>query len=114
MCLRAYFNGDGMGKTTHLSLFFVVMRGQFDALLRWPFRQKVTLMLLNQDGKDNIQDAFRPDPSSSSFKRPTSDMNIASGCPNFAPLNVIDSEAAGYVKDDRIYIKVVVDVSDLQ
>ena len=41
LCARIYLNGDGMGKTTHVSLFFVIMRGQFDALLKWPFRQKV-------------------------------------------------------------------------
>ena len=34
MCARLYLNGDGMGRGTHLSLFFVVMRGEFDALLR--------------------------------------------------------------------------------
>ena len=42
MCARVYLNGDGMGKGTHLSLFFVVMRGEYDALLPWPFKQKVT------------------------------------------------------------------------
>lgn len=41
MCARVYLNGDGMGKGTHLSLFFVVMRGEYDALLPWPFKQKV-------------------------------------------------------------------------
>ena len=41
MCARLYLNGDGMGKGTHVSLFFVVMRGAYDALLKWPFRQKV-------------------------------------------------------------------------
>lgn len=43
MCARVYLNGDGMGKGTHLSLFFVVMRGEYDALLPWPFKQKVPL-----------------------------------------------------------------------
>lgn len=42
MCLRLYFNGDGTGRGTHLSLFFVVMRGKCDALLKWPFSQKVS------------------------------------------------------------------------
>lgn len=41
MCLRVYLNGDGTGRGTHLSLFFVVMKGPNDALLRWPFNQKV-------------------------------------------------------------------------
>uniref|UniRef100_A0A8B9IZ15 TNF receptor-associated factor n=1 Tax=Amazona collaria TaxID=241587 RepID=A0A8B9IZ15_9PSIT len=43
MCLRVYLNGDGTGRGTHLSLFFVVMKGPNDALLRWPFNQKVGL-----------------------------------------------------------------------
>ena len=46
MCARLYLNGDGMGKGTHVSLFFVVMRGTYDALLKWPFRQKVSCSLL--------------------------------------------------------------------
>ena len=44
MCARIYLNGDGMGKGTHVSLFFVVMRGDYDALLPWPFRQKVSCL----------------------------------------------------------------------
>lgn len=41
VCLRVYLNGDGTGKGTHVSLFFVVMKGDYDALLPWPFRHKV-------------------------------------------------------------------------
>ena len=46
MCLRVYLNGDGSGNDTHISIFFVLMRGDFDALLQWPFEQKVTLNIL--------------------------------------------------------------------
>jgi len=45
MCLRLYLNGDGTGRGTHLSLFFVVMRGKYDALLKWPFSQKVNELI---------------------------------------------------------------------
>ena len=38
MCACIYLNGDGMGRGTHISVFFVVMRGQYDVILRWPFR----------------------------------------------------------------------------
>lgn len=41
MCARIYPNGDGIGKGSHISLFFVIMRGHYDALLPWPFSQKV-------------------------------------------------------------------------
>ncbi|XP_033116177.1 TNF receptor-associated factor 3-like, partial [Anneissia japonica] len=82
MCARIYMNGDGMGKGTHVSMFFVVMKGDYDALLKWPFDQKVTMLLLDQDdGKLTHSDSFKPYTRSSSFKRPTGDMNIASGCP---------------------------------
>ncbi|XP_070577609.1 TNF receptor-associated factor 3-like isoform X2 [Ptychodera flava] len=112
MCARVYLNGDGMGKGTHMSLFFVVMRGDYDTLLTWPFRQKVTLVLLDQDtGHRNLSDTFRPDPTSTSFKQPTSDMNIASGCPLFVSQSSLETPA--YVKNDTLYIKVIVDTSDL-
>ncbi len=109
MCARIYLNGDGMGKGTHISLFFVLMRGDYDALLPWPFRQKVSLMLLDHAGQDHVMDAFRPDPTSSSFRRPTSDMNIASGCPLFMPLSQLDGQARLYIKEDTIFIKIIVD-----
>ncbi|MCG8626678.1 MAG: hypothetical protein MJE68_32345, partial [Proteobacteria bacterium] len=47
MCLCLYIMGDGIGKGTHLSLFFVVMRGEFDNILQWPFTHKVTFKLIN-------------------------------------------------------------------
>uniref|UniRef100_A0A8C5BG31 TNF receptor-associated factor n=1 Tax=Gadus morhua TaxID=8049 RepID=A0A8C5BG31_GADMO len=112
MCARVYLNGDGMGKGTHLSLFFVVMRGEYDALLPWPFKQKVTLMLMDQGPpRKHLGDAFKPDPNSSSFRRPVAEMNIASGCPLFVAQTVLDTGT--YIKDDTIFIKVTVDTSDL-
>lgn len=51
MCARVYLNGDGMGKGSHLSLFFVVMRGEYDALLPWPFKQKVSTTASQQGVK---------------------------------------------------------------
>ncbi|XP_056151564.1 TNF receptor-associated factor 3 [Lampris incognitus] len=112
MCARVYLNGDGMGKGTHLSIFFVVMRGEYDALLPWPFKQKVTLMLMDQGPtKKHLGDAFKPDPNSSSFRRPVAEMNIASGCPLFVAQSVLEN--GSYIKDDTIFIKVTVDTSDL-
>ncbi|XP_013877582.1 TNF receptor-associated factor 3 isoform X3 [Austrofundulus limnaeus] len=112
MCARVYLNGDGMGKGSHLSLFFVVMRGEYDALLPWPFKQKVTLMLMDQGpSRKHLGDAFKPDPNSSSFRRPAAEMNIASGCPLFVSQNLL--ETGSYIKDDTIFIKLTVDTSDL-
>uniref|UniRef100_H3AZ94 TNF receptor-associated factor n=1 Tax=Latimeria chalumnae TaxID=7897 RepID=H3AZ94_LATCH len=112
MCVRIYLNGDGMGKGTHLSVFFVVMRGEYDSLLPWPFRQKVTLTLMDQGPpRHHISETFKPDPKSNSFRRPTSEMNIASGCPLFVSQPVLENSS--YVKDDTIFIRVTVDTTDL-
>uniref|UniRef100_A0A8D0U7D6 TNF receptor-associated factor n=1 Tax=Sus scrofa TaxID=9823 RepID=A0A8D0U7D6_PIG len=115
LCARAYLNGDGSGKGTHLSLYFVVMRGEFDSLLQWPFRQRVTLMLLDQSGKKNhIMETFKADPNSSSFKRPDGEMNIASGCPRFVAHSTLESAKNTYIKDDTLFLKVAVDLTDLE
>ena len=112
MCARVYLNGDGLGKGTHLSFFFVIMRGPFDALLTWPFKQKVMLTLINQVGKKHITDHFRPDPASSSFQRPGwKEMSIASGCPMFIRIDHLLN--GGFIKDDSVFLRIVVDTSDL-
>ncbi|GCB70158.1 hypothetical protein scyTo_0010712 [Scyliorhinus torazame] len=111
VCMRIYFNGDGSGRGTHISLFFVVMRGEYDALLHWPFKQKVTFMLLDQNNREHLIDAFRPDVNSSSFQRPVNEMNIASGCPTFFPLSKLDSPKHAYVKDDVLFVKCIIDAT---
>ena len=111
MCIRAYLNGDGIGAGTHLSVFFVLMRGEYDPLLNWPFDYKVSLILVAQGNRRHIIQTFRPTSESSSFQRPQTDMNVASGCPKLAELSVL--EEGNYVKDDVLFIKCVVDTSKI-
>ena len=107
MCARLYLNGDGIGRGTHLSIFFVVMRGHYDAFLQWPFREKVTLMLLDQDNVNHVISAFRPNPKSSSFQRPRRETNIAIGYPMFCSLVQFNNHA--YVRDDTMFLKIIVE-----
>ena len=83
MCIRAYLSGGGVGYSTHLSVFFVLMRGEYDELLKWPFENKVSSILVDQNLRQLIVQTFKPTPDSNSFQKPKSDMNIASGCPQF-------------------------------
>lgn len=73
---------------------------------------QVTLMLLDQNHREHVIDAFRPDVTSSSFQRPVSDMNIASGCPLFCPVSKMEAKNS-YVRDDAIFIKAIVDLTGL-
>jgi TNF receptor-associated factor 3 len=110
VCARLYLNGDGMGKGTHVSLFFVLLRGDYDALQQWPFRSKVTLTLIDQlQGKKHHMDAFRPDTSSSSFARPISAMNVASGCPLFIPKSKLEQSGNPFLVNDTLFFKLEVE-----
>ena len=111
LCLRVYLDGDGNGKGTHLSFFLAVMKGEYDSLLSWPFQQRVTLILLDQDDQTHIEQSFRPEQNSSSFQRPTTQMNTASGCPTFAPQAVLDNPS--YVRDDVMFMKCKIDLTGL-
>ena len=110
MCMRLYFNGDGHARRTHLSLFFVLLRGDYDAVLQWPFSHKITFCLYDQTSNQrHIIDSFRPDVKSNSFSRPRSNMNIASGIPKFCQLPVIQQDNNPYVRDDCMFIRCMVD-----
>jgi hypothetical protein len=114
MRARLYLHGDGDARRTHMSLFFVLMRGPNDAILKFPFNYKVTFCLYDQTPQlRHIIDSFRPDIKSNSFQRPRSEMNIASGIPKFFHLAVIQQEGNPYVRDDAMFIKVMVDFGDM-
>lgn len=97
-----------MGKNTHVSIFFAILRSDYDPVLSWPFSKRVRFTVFDQTSGIHITDSFRTDPNSSSFQRPTTDMNIASGCPLFLPLTRLNGNN-GFVKDDVMFIKTKVE-----
>ncbi|XP_065189204.1 TNF receptor-associated factor 2-like [Sycon ciliatum] len=113
MCCRVYLDGDGIGRNTHISVFFVLMQGEFDNLLVWPFPFKVTLSLLSQNESEpqkersHFEESFRPGQNSAAFQKPTTNMNTGTGCPKFAPREILN-QGSSYVRDDSIFIKVAV------
>jgi len=112
VCIRTYLNGDGIGKSTHISVFFFIMRSEHDNLLPWPFKQSVRFTLVNQKNEAaSITEAFAPDLHSPSFQKPEYDMNIASGFPKFARQSVLQDE--NFTKDNILYIKCQVDLNGL-
>ena len=62
MRARLYLHGDGNARRTHMSLFFVLMRSEYDPILKFPFNYKVTFCLYDQTpAQRHIIDSFRPD-----------------------------------------------------
>ena len=112
---KIYLNGDGQAFNEFVSIYLVILRGNFDALLSWPFKQKCSFVLVDkQDAKRSVCDSFKPDPNSvGSFKRPISEMNVPAGLPFFVPLNTFNGTDVDFFNDDTMFIKVNVDTSDL-
>ncbi|XP_063172241.1 TNF receptor-associated factor 1 [Candoia aspera] len=109
LCVRIYLNGEGRGKGTHISLFIVLLKGDHDALLPWPFTHKITFVLLSQDDGDHLAMALHPDPTSASFQRPETDMNEANGFARFVPLAKLQSPKYAYLKEGTLFLKCIVE-----
>ena len=48
MSLSVEANGYGNGKSTHVSVFVYLMRGEYDDHLKWPFCGDITIQVLNR------------------------------------------------------------------
>ncbi|XP_065198600.1 TNF receptor-associated factor 5-like isoform X2 [Sycon ciliatum] len=113
-CARLYPNGDGAGFDKYISIFFVIMAGEYDALLTWPFNRRITLTLLDQSpARRDISETFMPDVRSTSFQKPTSGMNVASGCPCFVSHKIIQAAPHQYAKNDTLYLRIKMDTTGL-
>ena len=109
--MRAQLNiyGDGVARGTHMSLFLVLLKGEHDDIIPWPFNFPVMFCLYDQiNQKHHIVDSFCPDTTSNSFQRPF-DQNLPSGILKFCPLQIIEQEGNCYVQGDTLYIKIAVD-----
>ncbi len=80
VCL--YFIGNENARRTHMSLFFVLMRGSNNSILEFAFNYNVALCLYDQNSTQrHIIDSFQSNIKLNSFQPLRSDMNIASGMP---------------------------------
>ena len=106
-CVRLYLQGDGEGRGTHISIFFVVMKSEFDELLQWPMRKQVIIQLVNlRNEADRVIETFFSNTRLSSFQRPTENMNVAVEYPRLISIEQFLNR--GFVKDNSTFIKVTV------
>lgn len=99
-------NGCKAGKGTHLSVFLHVMRGEYDAILTWPFDWKIKFILLDQkpNQKKSIKMNFpRKSSDYNNFKRPTSDQNTGRGLATFVSHETLSTE--NYVANGTIFVQ---------
>jgi len=111
MCIRVDLSSDGDARGKHLSIFTLMLQGQNDVKLRWPFRGSVKYELLNQLEDDNHYTKV------SRFTE-TDKLDVANmkGYPKFLPhvlLNHDFIKKTQYLKDDTLYFRVSVKVDNL-
>ena len=101
-----------------MSIFFTILRGEYDSLQVWPFHHTITFTLLDQaeeeDHRKHIQTEFMPNPVKENVPflgRPMALRNPSLGIPRFAKL--LDIWEGSYVEDDTIYIKVEVSADEV-
>ena len=106
--LRLYPDGDGIGENTHLSMYIIVMKGEYDAILPWPFKKKVTVTLLDQQEdpveRENVLMSFIPVNEPECFARPTQEQNTGYGYRKFITPEKLHSRR--YLVDDTLFVQV--------
>ena len=109
MCLCVCPKGVGNGNGTHLSVFFHMMRGEFDDQLKWPFRGDITYQLVDQEGdKDHIKQVVQFDDHIPDrvTKRISEGERNSAGWGHFTLLPLSDLQPK-YLKNDCIKLRIV-------
>ena len=104
--LLVYPNGFGYGKGKHLSIFVVVTKGEFDAILPWPFNRSVKISLLNQkqDEKDHLMKFVEFNEATPDYnEKPITERNKGWGNNQFISHNELTNSP--YLVDDTIFLE---------
>ena len=113
MCLRVDANGYGQGKGTHISVFVHLMQGEFDDKLQWPFKDSITVTMLNHlEDNNHISNTIKFDRIALSYCNRVTLREINPkgwGCPTFIPhykLNYNPITNCQYLKYDSLCFRV--------
>ena len=110
MALKVFANGNSDGKDTHVSVFAIILRGEYDTELKWPFVGKVTVTLLNQLQDMNHHYMVIPFDTIDS-KRAGDCWGYTTFIRHSALANDLVKNTQ-YLKEDKLCFKVSVEVSD--
>ena len=98
--------------TKILSVYFVIMKGEYDSILPWPFHRKVTFTLVDQQGdlneRKNIVKSITPDPTNDEKwnKRPVTDENTEKSFER--PVFEFELTDRRFIVDDTIFLQITV------
>ena len=114
MAIRVYAKGDESSEGTHVSVFAPILEGKYDTELRWPFVGKVTITLLNQleDNNHKTKKLTLDAENCAMVNGPTGSAWGFSKFIHHSELAHNRAKNTQYLKDDTLYFRVSVKVSD--
>lgn len=108
--VRIYPNGIKSGKNSHLSVYIIVMKGEYDAILSWPFKKKLILSIIDQqedpNERQNVAWRLLPGNHPQCFARPINEDNKTRGFAQFICHEKLHSRR--YLLDDTLFLQVKV------
>jgi len=108
--VRVYPNGITFGKHTHLSVYIIVMKGEYDAILPWPFKKKIKFTIIDQQEdlteRQNAVKRLFPGNHPRCFARPINENNKTRGFAQFISHDKLHSRR--YLLDDTLFLQVKV------
>ena len=103
-----YPNGFDSGENTHLTVYLVIIKGEYDATLTWPFDKNFTFTLIdqqeNEHDRENIVMSYTSGPKLSNFARPVKEENDGYGFHTFVSHTKLQKRR--YIVDDTIFVQV--------
>ena len=105
-CAKMILNGGATHE--HISFYIIVMKGDYDEALQWPFPYVINATLINLDSKKNIKHTLVPDRDMPNFRKPTKELNPAIGFARFCSHDSLHID--NFVISDAIFIQIEVEV----
>ena len=110
MKLSANLNEALRGYEGYMGVYIVLMKGDRDRTLAWPFTKRLAFVLVDQQDdlsqRQNIEVGLVPE-RREEFKRPRQRENKGYGYQDFVKHSTLRTRQ--YIRDDAVYIKILVD-----
>ncbi|XP_048776587.1 TNF receptor-associated factor 4-like [Ostrea edulis] len=110
--------GDGRARGKFLSIFICICKGEYDALLTWPFYHRISFTLVDQcqdpAARRNVTYSIKPNTIKDNkpfLGRPIGERNASFGAQKFVELEVL--REMDYVRDDCVFIKCTIDSEEM-
>ena len=103
-------NGQNSGKRTHLSVYIAIMKGEYDAILDWPFKKQVRFTLIDQQEdpveRENVVKRVTLGDHPENGTRPINEVNKSRGYAEFISHEKLFSRY--YLVNDTLFLQVEV------